>query len=165
MLRTQGRLQMRSDTTKQRENKLPLLRTFCVQTLLKPFVFNGKRSPAKGVVSVMAARVQIPASPLKPLKHKASAVFSFHPVVPGQTPKHLVVAYTVAYTKRGAPRVGEPLDLILSGCCTSSGTTFWQRCCLRFLPPLEASSALSRSWTSSPPTCRSCRCCTHPYRC
>jgi len=165
MLRTQGRLQMRSDTTKQRENKLPLLRTFCVQTPLKPFDFNGKRFPAKGVVSVMAARVQIPASPLKPLIYNGSRVFSFHPVVPGQTPKHLVVAYTVAYTKRGAPQVGEPLDLILSGCCISSGASFWQRCCLHFSPLPEASSAPSRSGTSSLSTYCSCRCCTHPYRC
>lgn len=40
---------------------------------------NGSFSPAKGVVSVMAARVQIPASPLKPRRFNVCGVS--HPVV------------------------------------------------------------------------------------
>ncbi len=46
------------------------------QPTLEKYPSGRRGSPAKGVVRVTAARVQIPASPLKPLKHKASAVFS-----------------------------------------------------------------------------------------
>ena len=67
-----GRLFGKSDPT------TPVLLPRTLQTL----IFQYACSPAKGVVSVMAARVQIPASPLKPCEINARRVFVIFPVAP-----------------------------------------------------------------------------------
>ena len=47
------------------------------QPTLEKYPSGRRGSPAKGVVRVTAARVQIPASPLKPRKIKASGVYLY----------------------------------------------------------------------------------------
>ena len=69
--------------------------------------FNSKgfSSPAKGVVSVMAARVQIPASPLKALQINICRVFLLSKVIQGHAYK--LNAVTRMVTRCGYSVPGE----------------------------------------------------------
>jgi len=72
--------------------------TNCGQTHFKPLIHNGFCSSAKGVDRVTDARVQIPASPLKPLKINASRAFSCLHTVPFDSYKSFAVVDSIVDT-------------------------------------------------------------------